>query len=275
MSFSQVLNLSSVDGSGLITLGCQITFLDEFRVMIKYFDCATGLSVFNTFVPQDHPGNFRRFGLPRKYHGRCFDVHLDRDRSLGIVNRDGPLVVDSTQDIFIVDFPSSGAQSRVFLILRTQPLIEHAYSKSEDVQISWGEWERDTVAMEVPISDSLSSAVIHGARLLVVSMGYGRGRGYRICPFDFSRRGIAALQVLDGDEDGTWRRAIFEHGHMFKERVGLVPWESHSLGDSAAFYFVSLLSCPARECVVDLFTDQYPFSGPDRWKRVWRVFDMM
>jgi len=163
------------------------------------------------------------------------------------MNRDGPLIVDPTQDIFIVDFPASLTRSRVFLILRTQPLIECAYSKCANIEIPWEEWERDTVVMEVPISDGCSFAVVHGTRLLVVSMVHGPERGYRIHPFDFSRRGISALRLLDGDDDGTWRRAEFQGSDMFRERVGWGRWESQSFGDSAGFTVVSLLSCSARK----------------------------
>ena len=63
-----VFDLSSVDVSGLITSDYQIAFLDEFRVMAAYCSGTSELSVFDTLVPQDYPGNSRWFRLPQKYH---------------------------------------------------------------------------------------------------------------------------------------------------------------------------------------------------------------
>jgi len=244
-----VFDFSSADGSVSITSDPQIAFLDEFRVMIAHCDGTTELSVFNTLVPQDHPENLRRFKLPQKYHERVFRVHLDHDRSRGMVNRDGPLIVDPTQDIFIMDFARTPREPRVLLVMRTQGLIGFLCSKRADVQISWEEWGRDAVVMDIPISSIRSSIVIHGSRLLAVSMtGGGPEAGHRIHIFDFSRRGTAALQLSGGDDGGAWRRAVFDDGFVFERHEVLDPWEPHSLGDSVAFLVVSLFSCSAGEC---------------------------
>ena len=66
--------------------------------------------------------------------------------------------------------------------------------------------------------------------------------GRRIRAFDFSRRGINALRLLDENDGGTWRRAVFEDGFMFELCEGLNLSEAHMLGDSIAFSLVSLLS---------------------------------
>jgi len=246
MSLSQVLDLSSTDRSGVVISDSQVEFLDEFRIMIiPCYNDVNVLSVFDTSIPEDHPGKFCQFGLPQKYAGWFVDVHLDRDRSLGIVNRDGPLIVDATQDIFIVDLGQTNDESRVFLILRIRPLIERVCSRRADVQISWDEWGRDAVFMEVPIVQTDSSIAVHGARVLTISMaGEFREDGHMIHTFDFSQKGIAALR-LDENGDGTWRRAHWGDGCVFDGNL----WYPCSLGDSAVFASVSLLSCPPGENV--------------------------
>ena len=174
-------------------------------------------------------------------------VHLDHDRSLGIVNRDGPLIVDPTQGIFVVDFARTSREPRVFLILRTQPLIECAYSRRAGIRTSWNELRRDAVVMEVPFGDILSPTVVHGARLMTLNVvNYGPEGGHRIHAFDFSRRGFAALRLSDGDDGGTWRRAAFEDGFVSEGHEELGLRKSPSLGDSVAFSVVSLFSCSAR-----------------------------
>ena len=103
--------------------------------------------MFNTLIPQDHPGNFRHFVLPWKHLDPTVCVRLDHDGSLGIADRGGPLV-DPTQDIFIVEFRIHGG--RVFLILRTQLVIGYVCSKPEDTGMSGGEtlwlWISQSVA---------------------------------------------------------------------------------------------------------------------------------
>ena len=80
---------------------------------------------------------------------------------------------------------------------------------------------------------------------------YGPEGGHEIHAFDFSQRGIAALRLLSGDDGGTWGRAAFDDGIVSKERGLLNLRVPLSLGDSPAFGFASLLSCSARESVVD------------------------
>ena len=157
------------------------------------------------------------------------------------MKRGEPLIVDPTQDIFIVDFRTAG--QRVFLILRTQLVIERMCSKHADVQISWDEWGRDAVIMDIPISHVSSSVVVHGARLLVIHRTFDDPEGgYRIHAFDFSRRGIDALRPLDEDDDGTRKGATFNDGFVFRLCERQTSLGPHLLGDSIAFSLVGLLS---------------------------------
>lgn len=211
------------------------------------------LAVFNTLVPQDHPRNLRRFRLPPKYLLRSARVHLDRDRSLGTVNRDGPLIVDPTQAILIMDLSPNVPEPRIFLILRMQPLIEHACSMRADVQIPWDEWGRDAVAMEIPMDSTYFTTITHGARVLAIrNTRHGPEERYLIHTFDFSRRGSAALPLSDENDGGTERRALFKDGRscVFGGGDGMIPWGLQSLGDSIMFYVVSLPSSSTIEGAV-------------------------
>jgi len=228
---SQVFDLSNTDESDAITSDCQIDFFDEFRIIVTHDDHATDISVFNTLVPQDHPGNFLRFKLPWEHFNPTVRIHLDRDRPLGIVSRDGPLITDPTQDVFIVDSRVFGR--RIFLILRKQLVIGYTCSEYTDVPIPWNEWGKDAVFMDIPVGYINSNAVVHGSRVLVV----GCKRGHQIRAFDFNRKGIADLPLLDDDDGKRWRSAALEDGFMLKGDEELDPWQPYSLGDRAAFSF--------------------------------------
>jgi hypothetical protein len=127
-----------MDGSGLIGLDHEPAFLNEFRIVVVTHSISPDppeLFVFNTLVPQDHPRSLQQFNLPPKYHNWYANIHLDHDRSLGTLNNDGPLMVDSTQAIVLVDMVSDLGEPEVFLIVQTQFLIEHVCSVGTDVQI--------------------------------------------------------------------------------------------------------------------------------------------
>ena len=200
------------------------------------------LFVFNTLLPQDHPRNMRRFRIPPKYRERNFHVNLDYYRSLGTVNREGPLITDPTQAILIMSLSPTPTEPHVYLVLRKQALIEHACSMHADVQIPWDEWGRGAVAMETP-PGRICLTIIHGARLLVMhSTHFDPSKHRTINVFDFSRRGSAALPLSDGDGGGTKRRAVFgdERSCEFFEGDGIGS-SDRKLGDSMMSYIVSLL----------------------------------
>lgn len=252
MSLSQLFDRSSRDGSGLIRSPCNIAFLDEFRVVVSYYNNPSDAAfvVFNTLFPQDHPNNVRRFMLPPKYHGCGAQMHLGRHRSLGAMDGDGHLIVDPNQAILAMTL---SPDDRVFLILRTQPLIEHACSIRTDVQIPWDEWGRSAVVMKNPTRFNTSIPFIHGARMLVVHRPYSIPLDHRhIHAFDFSRWGTAALPLSDGIDGGTERRAVFNNWQdcVFKLDDGMFPKGPFGIGDSIMFYVVSLLSYPTEEGIL-------------------------
>lgn len=244
----QVLNRSGV-GNNSIRDGSQVAFLDEFRIMVTYRDnplVAPELLVFNTFVPQDHPGNMRRFRLPPKYRDWSTRVHLDHDRSLGAVNRDGPLITDPTQAIFVMDLSPNPPEPAVLLVLRMQPLIKLTCSTRTDVQIPWDEWGRGSVVLEIPRTQThhIYLATVHGARLLAV-YGAARGDVHRsLHLFDFSWKGCAVLPPSDRNDDGPERKAPFEHGRScaFNRGDWVSPWGLQSLGDSIVAVGTNLVS---------------------------------
>lgn len=248
--FPQVFDRSSVDGSGLIGWNCQAAFLDEFRILVVFwnnFPHAPELFVFNTLLPQDHPRHLRRFRLPPKHNQRSVHVHLDRDRSLGTVDRDGPLLVDPSQAILIMDLSPTNREPHAFLILRMQDLIEHSCSMRTEVQIPWDEWGKGAVVVEIPIDSTYLSTIVHGARLLAIrNTHHGPEEHHRIHIFDFSRRASTALPLSDGSDGGMERRVMFKGGRscLFEGGGGMSMWGLQSLGDSVMFYKVSI-SCSA------------------------------
>ena len=242
----QVFDRSSVDGTGLIRWNCQVAFLDEFRVVVALwndFPFPPGLSVFNTLLPQDHPRHMRQFKLPPKHGQRSARVHLDRDRSLGTVDRDGPLIVDPTQAILVMDLSPSVRQPQTLIILRMHPLIEHTCSMRPEVQIPWDEWGRDAVVMEIPIDFTYSTITIHGARVLAIHQTRRDPEDcHRIHVFDFSRRATSALPPLGDKVGGSERRVAFKGGRncALEGGEGMSAWGLRSLGDSVVFYKVSI-----------------------------------
>jgi len=235
------------NGGRLIRSEHQIAFLDEFRIMVPYYDDSPDgpeLLVLNTLVPQDHPRNLRRFGLPPWYQGCAVRISLDHGRSLGTVNRDGPLIIDPTQAVLVVDLSSRPREQRDFLMLRTRALIEYTCSTRTDVRIPWDEWGRGVVVMNVPVYGICLTAT-HGARVLVIYDGHS---GPQDCSdirvFDFNRRGSTALPLSGGSSGGPERRAKFEDGRncMFARFGEISMRDPRSLGDSVASWVVSPFS---------------------------------
>lgn len=243
----QVFDRSSADGSGFIRWCSQTAFLDEFRIMVGPWNNLQEVPefiVFNTFFPQEHPRNVRRFKLPPKCHGRSVLAYLDRGRSQGGVNRDGPLIVDPAQTILVIELWPTPTEKHALIILRIQPLVERAGSIRTEVEIPWDEWGRGATIMDVPINNHNSSTIVHGARMLMIHYtGHDQNEHHRIHIFDFSRRGSPSLPVLGGSDGGIERKAVFEDGRscLFKDGDGMSSWGLQSLGDSLVFYIVSLI----------------------------------
>jgi len=220
---------------------CRVAFLDEFRVVVSYHGnlSDTVLVVINTFVPQEHPNNVRRFLCPQKYLGCGPEVYLGHDRSLGAMDGDDRFIADPSQAILMTSLSPGDC---AFLILRTQSLIEHSCSMRADVQIPWDEWGKDAVVMENPRDYSFSDTFIHGARVLVIRTPLGAPEGHhRVYAFDFSRRRSATLPLSDGSEGGTESLAVFEEGQscVFEMGDGANRPRLVALGDSVMFHIVS------------------------------------
>ena len=247
MSISQVLNSSSADETGPLRAGCEVTFLDEFRILATYsrnLSDVPELVVFNTLLPQDHPRSFRRLNLPLKYLGWDVHIHLDLDGSLGIANRDEPLIADQNQAVLLVELSSMKWRSEVFLIVQTRLLIEHVCSLGAEVRIPWNEWGRGAVVMGVANCGIQSSVVAHATRVIVFSdIGdHELGQRYHIHIFDFTHRGRATLPLSTGDEGEIKRTAAFEDGKSCALKWDFDLGDLNSLGDSVVISVVSMLS---------------------------------
>ena len=260
MSSFQVFNHSGEDRSSLTRVG-QAVFLDDFRIMLAYRNSSPinpELVVFNTLVPQDHPRNVRRFRLPQKYRDWRAYVRLDHYRPLGAVNRDGPLITDPTQSIFIMELSSNPPQPTASLVLRMQPLIELACSMRTDVQIPWDEWGRGPVVMEIPKTPfcHIYLTAVHGAHLLVIHGTDRADERRNIHLLDFGRGGSTVLPLSDENDGEIERRALFKHGRSstLKWADGVIPWVLQPIGDSVVAIeprVVNLLSYSTVQDAVD------------------------
>jgi hypothetical protein len=236
MSPSQVFEFTTEDMSELVRLGCQLAFLDEFRIIgvTRYSSPdSPEVLVFNTLAPQGQ--NLQRFKLPSEYRNRHANIHLDHYRTLGVSDEDGPLAVDSTKGIVLLEF----CQPQVFLILRTQTLIKRVDPMSTDVQIPWDEWGGGAMAVEAP-DVSYRLIAIHGSHVLALLNDGEAGRHTRV--FDFSPQGSDRGRFLGGEDSGTERRAV-----PVDDEVGSL----RPLDGSIVSHTVSLFPCFALEDTVD------------------------
>ena len=231
-----------MDESRLVGLGTKVTFLDEFRMMVSTsnHDGLAELVLFNTFLPQDHPRNLRRFDIPLRYRGRFSSVITDCDGPLG--TQDGSLITDPAQAILVVDLCDGDEPHHLSLVLRIQTLVARACSMSSDTCIPWDEWKRDAVIMEMPVYDS--HIFTHGVHVIVVGKRAHVGDDADhlwLRTFDFSLRGCRALQAKGG-RAGRRRTDVYESGRDFtlEGTVGVSDWGLNSLGNGA---FYSLVSC--------------------------------
>jgi len=203
---------------------------------------SSGFTLANTLVSQDHPSHFRRFQVPTKYRNWIPLASTDCVMPFGTLDQDEPFVVDPTQAFIILQL-FGGVTDCVFIILRTQALIEHTCSMSTD--IPWEEWGRDAIVMETPTSDS--TIYVQGVHVIEEQMRKVPGSDVHtnhmsIRVFDFSKRGCSTLC----DEDGETLRAAWYKGgrELFLEgsqNVG-IP-EFGSLGDGVFYSLVSRLCC--------------------------------
>ena len=236
----------------LIHPHAQIACLDEFRMAILPEGYHTGtmeLTVFNTLIPQHHPGNMRRLELPQPFYGQHWtsQMHLDGDSLLGTLNRDEPLIADPAQAVLVVELANS-QDLCVFLVIRTQALIDQTFSTcAPNSLVPWDEWRGDTVAMEVQMHNNDPEIFIHGARVVLVwpdpvSEPNLRGTYSGVQVLDFSRRGRSSMQPPDGGRGGTGSVVPLEGGRCFRiypSDAGATSEDQlRSLSDGSFFYLV-------------------------------------
>ena len=252
LTSTQVLDLPSTDGSTPITSSTRVTFLDEFRIVVltpEDISGVLGFTLFDTLVPRDHPVDSMRFGLPPRYHNWLPIVCVDYDRCFGAPDRGRPFTTDPTQAIIVVKLDGPDG-SCVFLIVRTQTLIEHVRLVGADAWIPWNVWGRNTVVMEIPQSEDADGSpypTVQGVRVVLMKRSAFPGvHGYRLqlCAFGFGPRGWNTLPLRD-EGDGPERRARFEDGQdlLFRGERELVEWGFDSLGDGRFLHLVSRFRC--------------------------------
>lgn len=242
----QVLNLPTMDSMGSGASG--VIFLDEFRIMLTTRDANTGSTqciVFNTLIPQDQPMSSLRLSLPPLYDtDRNARIHVDQDRSLGTLDRDGPIIADPTQAILVVRL-TRHYHGDILFVVPIQPLIERVCSARTGTHIPWSEWGRGAVIMQNPQSRYGFDVCIHGTRLVLLEMPYRLVRSPRIRTFDFSRRARNALPLWD-QGGGTVKKASFSDGSEFVlEATGTgaaTPWAGTGSQGDGNFFQVSDLS---------------------------------
>jgi hypothetical protein len=198
------------------------------------------LFVFNTLVPQGHPGDIRRLELPSEYRWKIPTIHLGCNGLPETLNRDGPLLVDSSQTIFLIDSLSYQGPRTIF-ILRIQDLIEHVSSVRAEIRIPWHEWGRDAMTMGTQAGRSFEPVIIHGSRVLVLFSAAGRKNCLDV--LDFGIRGIDALRFSGNNNKEI--SAVKERSYAPAKYHEIGMGTPESLGESVMFYIVSLALCPA------------------------------
>jgi hypothetical protein len=226
--------------------GSDVTFLDEFRIVVSPYGSTEGtsdLGVFDTRIPQNRPDGFQRFGVPPRYFCGHVHVRVDRDRPPGTVSREEPFTVDPAQAVIVMElFLLNGSGPRVLLAMQINALIARTGS-----YIPWEEWGGDSVVAEIPLGRNKLTTFVHGTRVAVVVL---RVRRYcSLYTFDLSKRGCHALPPWDGGSGMSRRRLTLEdcrYAPLVGIRcVGTDPADMVLLGDGMMVY-PDPVSCPPR-----------------------------
>lgn len=190
--------------------------------------------MFNTLVPQGHPGDLRRLELPMEYRWKIPIIHLGSNGLLETSTRNGPLAVDSNQAICLIDSLSHGGPRTVY-VLQIRHLVEHASSVRAEVRIPWCEWGRYAMTMRSPAGRSFKPVIIHGSHLLAM---FSVENDKWLDTFDFGPRGNGALRFSSRNNEQIYsvkRRLPIPQKHR-----DLVMETPESWGDSVAFDIVRL-----------------------------------
>ena len=164
--------------------------------------------MFDTIVPQDHIKGFRQFKFPPRYSRRIPRTHTDPGSPLGGVTRGSPLTVDPTQAILAVELMPIGIDwgPRVFLVLRTNTLIECLCSMRAGPDIPLEEWGEGAVAIQIMANLDFFT-FIHGTHMAVVVCVRDDVPEYRLYTFDFSKLVVMSCHFGMG-AGGTERRPV-------------------------------------------------------------------
>ena len=232
-----MLNLSYAHG-GFPPRDITAVFLDEFRLMIYTPECTGNppeFTLFDTFVShsQDHPTNFRRFRVPRKYYNRSPSVTFDTCISLGTLNQDKPLIVDPTQAFALLGLSTDGVSTNAAIILRIQTLVELACLTGADTHIPWRELERGAIVIGSLTFNS--GFYVQGVHVIEDTCypafpGLGGDDPIRFRVFDFSKWGCSVLRGVDGKIEQAAGGRVFPIEWSRRDALG-------SLGNGA-FYCV-------------------------------------
>ena len=252
----QVLDLLSTGGRGLLGLNPQVVFLDEFRMALIPSELdITELAVFNTLIPQDHPGNLQRFGFPPEFRNWRARIFVDHDRDLGTPNRDEALIADPAQGVLVMDLLQFFGP-HTLLVVRTQ-IFDQPYSVHGDSGVvPWAEWGRYVVALAPEVHLRELFTFVHGAQVVVAWAIYGDNwyqpgnPCYHVRTFNFGQG--SPLPLRRGD-NGTGWTALFEDGVSFTFESGIDTRgkdELRSLSNGSLFYLVSCLPQPRGSEVV-------------------------
>lgn len=208
----------------------------------------------NTLIPQDHPENLLRLGVPRQFYHRNATIHIDRDRPLGTPSMEEPLIADPAQSVIALEREGSWGPLALFVV-RMQALIEQTCPAQAGSRVPWEEWGRDAVVVEVPAEHTPQSTFVHGAQVVVTWITYTADEDsvpnwyYLVFTLDLGLRGGSSLRRWRGGADRAEvnrlpgdRGAIRcqpDHGMDTLKGLG-------SLSDGTLFHLVSRLSRPVR-----------------------------
>lgn len=212
-------------------------FLDEFQMMV-YSLPRSGrpyeLVFFNTSTRQDDPTNPRRLRFPQKYSYHFLVVRIDPEVAFGRSNQEDPLIIDPTQAFLALKLWGGHPPGNLLLLLRTQTLITHACSTSENAYISWNELGRDAVLVELPSHRPFLAQGLHiFTEPRIFPDDYSQNPRIRI--FNFRRWGS---NVPRDGSFGTLGTDWHEEGQDFLFQ-GYHGGELDSLGDGLFYKLVS------------------------------------